>query len=253
MRRWVLGSILWVAACNAKLADGGGDLGPQVDATTPEVDAPPVTVDAAPDAPACFNGRVVYLNFDGVTLTQGISDATQNRASWMTIATGTAPPWRAGSGTRQTDIDAVVAGVRAQLGSFPVTVVTQRPPSGPYVMIVFGGSALNVGSRYGLAVNELDCDDSEQSDVAWIGDASGISTQRIINTAIGAIGFGLGLTATTLPQDCMCGWANACASDNSQACVLSTDIARDPNAAQLCAGAPARQDEHATFDLAFCQ
>ena len=71
-------------------AELGGDGGAgQVDGgTTPGIDAGAQPgIDAAPDAPACANGRVVFLNFDGVTLTDALaSDATLNRASWMTTA-----------------------------------------------------------------------------------------------------------------------------------------------------------------------
>ena len=213
-------------------------------------------IDAAvnmPDAgPTCSNGRVVYLNFDGVTLTQAAtSDATQNRASWMQIGTGTAPPYRSGSASRAADIAAIATGVRSLLSQFPVTVVTTRPATGPYVMIVFGGTANQVGSRFGGAVNTLDCGDAAKSDVAWISD--GVSpNQRVVNFAVGAIGFGLGLTATTDPLDCMCGWDNQCTSNNSVACRLGGPIQRDPAANQRCAGLTT-QDEPATFRAAFCQ
>src|SRR5262249_16903435 len=68
-------------------------------------------------APLCSNGRVVYLNFDGQALTQQLSgsDATQNRASWMTIATGTAPKYKAAAADRLQQIKDVTDGVRAQL------------------------------------------------------------------------------------------------------------------------------------------
>ena len=61
--------------------------------------------------------------------------------------------------------------MRAQLAQFPVTVVTTRPTTGEYVMIVFGGIASAVDSRFGLAVNTLDCGDVQQNDVAWIADS----------------------------------------------------------------------------------
>ena len=57
-------------------------------------------VDAPPDAPQCFNGRLIYLNFGGVTLTKGSSDATTNTAKWMQKAQGTAPPYHQNSASR---------------------------------------------------------------------------------------------------------------------------------------------------------
>jgi hypothetical protein len=243
--------LLACAACGVQIGgDGsgvtGGDASPGGDGSV-ETDAP-----STPDAAVCANGRVVYLNFEGQALTRGSpSDATLNRASWMNTATGAAPRYKSGAANRDQLVKDVTDGVRAQLSSFPVTVVTQRPATGPYVMIVFGGTASQVGSNFGGAVNQLDCGDVNKSDLAWISD--GVSpTQRVVNFAVGAIGFGLGLTATTDPLDCMCGWDNNCTSDNSQACRLSPMINRDPNANQRCPGL-STQDEVATFKAAFCQ
>ncbi|HLL23132.1 MAG TPA: hypothetical protein VK427_13420 [Kofleriaceae bacterium] len=211
------------------------------------------TASTTPDAAQCANGRVVYLNFEGVTLTDAAaSDATQNRASWITGQTqGTATPFLQGVGNRAQVIADITTGVTNALAQFPVTVVTQRPATGPYVMIVYGGTAAAVGSAYGFAVNELDCDDSEKSDVAWISN-NYTTTLRHVNTTIGAIGFGLGLTATTDVNDCMCGWANGCDQDQTQLCKLTPNIARDQAASQRC-GNLATQNEVATFKTAFCQ
>jgi hypothetical protein len=100
-------------------------------------------------------------------------------------------------------------------------------------------------------VNQLDCGDNAKSDVAWISD-NVTPTQAMVNTVIGAIGFGLGLTATNDPLGCMCGWANGCTDDDSVPCKLSTNITRDPNANQRCAGVTT-QNEVDAFDAAFCR
>jgi hypothetical protein len=238
-----------LSGCGAQISGdvAGGDAS--------AVDASPAgDSDAAPSAdamPALCAARSVYLNFDGQTLTRGRSDATTNHAEWMLIEQGTAPPYLAGDANRAAAIEAIVTGVRTQLARFPIAVATTRPASGSYVMIVFGGQRTAVGSRFGGAVNRLDCDDSRPSDVAWISD--GVAPiQRVVNTAIGAIGFGLGLTATLDPKDCMCGWDNGCQPDGSVACTLGSPIARDPAANQLCPGAAPEQDEVATLRAAFC-
>lgn len=250
MRSVLIALLVLAAACGAELANTGGGT---PDASGGGVDGSG-TVDAAidtPAVPACSNGRVVYLNFDGVTLTQGTSDATQNRASWLQAATSTAPPYRNGQVNRMADIAQVTAGVRAQLASFPITVVTTRPASGQYVMIVFGGTASQVASAFGAAVNQLDCGDVQRNDVAWISDVV-TPTQRVVNFAVGAIGFGLGLTATTVATDCMCGWDNQCIANNAVACTLTDNIARDPAANQQCIGLTT-QSETVAFTQAFCQ
>ncbi len=214
------------ASRTARAACGGGD----DDNFTPPADG---GVDSGVDAaPVCSNGRVVYLNFGGVTLTSATtSDATQNRASWMTITQGTAPPFKSGATNRDQLIKDITDGVRGQLSSFPITVVTQRPATGPYVMIVIGGTSTQVGSRFGAAVTTLDCGDAQKSDLAWI--SENLSTQRTVNSAVGAIGFGLGLTATTDPRDCMCSWDNNCTPDNTQPCRDGGHRARSDGAAAL--------------------
>jgi len=218
----------------------------------PEVDAPTVVPPDAATA-TCANGRVVFLSFEGEALTKAaVSDAKTNQASWMQIASGAAPAYHAASATRATEIQDVVDGVRGRLASFPIEVVTTRPASGDYVMVVFGGERAAVGSRFGAAVQELDCGDLTRNDVAWVAD-SVAPNRAIVNTVIGAIGFGLGLTATTTPTDCMCAWDNDCTPDNTVKCTLTPGITRDPLARQLCSGAAATQDEVATFSQGFCQ
>lgn len=255
--RGLLATLLALCACHAELADSSANSAPDADTGGSGGGGGGGGgggIDAAVgiDAPSCSNGRVVYLNFTGQALTAAAtSDATQNRASWMQIQNGAAPIYRSGNANRLTDITAITDGVRLQLMQFPVTVVTTRPATGPYVMIVFGGTAQQVGSRFGGAVTTLDCGDTAKSDVAWVAD-SVTPNQRVINFAIGAIGFGLGLTATTDPLDCMCGWDNQCAANNNLACKLGGPITRDPAANQRCPGLTT-QDEPATFSTAFCQ
>jgi len=247
LRPFLLGAALLAGACNAQISDGGARLAGDVDAsigttTDPVSDATTATLCAA---------RSVYLNFEGQSLTKGPSDATTNHASWMQKATGTAPPYLSGDPNRATAIQAIVDGVRTQLSQFPITVTTTRPATGEYVMIVFGGTAAAIGSKFGAAVNTLDCGDVQHNDVAWISDNVS-PPQHVINTAIGAIGFGLGLTATGDPKDCMCGWDNQCNSNNTVTCTLGAAVTRDPAANQLCAGAGTTQDEVATLRTAFC-
>jgi hypothetical protein len=245
--RWLTVCCL-VAGCGVRLEGGPGttpdDAGPILDTQLP----------MDPDAPvARCSGRVVYLNFEGQALTRGApSDSTMNRASWMTITSGAAPRYQSGLATRDQLIATIVAGVRQQLSSFPITVTTTRPTTGRYVMIVYGGLRDAVGSNYTNGVNTLDCGDSAtKNDLAWISD-NVMTAQHAINVSLGAIGFGIGLTATTDPADCMCGWANGCARNDTQQCRLSTMINRDPNAQQLCPGV-STQNEVGAFDAAFCQ
>lgn len=236
------------SGCSAQISDGrdpslGG-------ITTPDAGTGTGSGPAGDAGPAGCTRRAVYLNFDGQVLSQGPSDATLGQAQWMNIPTGVAPRYRNTDTDRDPAIQTIVDGVTRQLARFPITVTRIRPSAGNYVMIVYGGSASAVGSSFNGAVNQLDCGDSRPNDVAWIGDS--VTGQRAINTTIGAIGFGLGLTATTDPRDCMCSWDNGCRSDNSAPCTLGSPIARDPQANQRCAGTTS-QDEVAALRTAFCQ
>jgi hypothetical protein len=180
------------------------------------------------------------------------SDATQNIAAWMTKASGTAPAFRAGAGTRAADITQITNGITQALAPFHVQVVTTRPAAGPYQMVVFGGDNAQVGSAYSAAVQKLDCGNLVHSDVAWVTDDATYSNQQLINFALGAIGFGIGLTATSNPTDCMCSWANMCMPDENATCTFTASIARDGTAQQTCPGVT-DQNEPAALMIAFCQ
>lgn len=204
---------------------------------------------------ACPNNRKVFLEFNGVTIARAAtSDAVNNQASWIG-ANATIPPWRQGSSTRATDIATVVAGVKSRLAQTPIDVVTTRPATGPYVMIVFGGNNTNNGGNvqtiYGGATNEHDCGDLVKSDVGWVSDGPSVSYAQ--DLAVGAIGWGLGLNGTNDPTDCMCAWANNCSSA-SGACTLSASIATTTSAspATTCPNQNP-QNEVAAFSTKFCQ
>ncbi len=216
-----------LVACGARLGDPAVTTG---DASPPTIDAPIAPVVDGPqamiDAPAaCPNHRQLFLEFDGVTLTKGSSDATTNHADWIgesdTQTTGIVPQYHLGSATRATDIQTIVNGVASYLANDPITIVTTRPATGPYVMVAFGGSMTDVGVPFSIAVNSLDCGDLVKNDVAWVSDSSPVD--KAAGFAIGAVGYGLGLTATTSTSDCMCGWGNSCVQATS-ACTLSPSI-----------------------------
>ncbi|MBP9088918.1 MAG: hypothetical protein KBG15_22545 [Kofleriaceae bacterium] len=210
------------------------------------------TIDAAPDARVCANGRVLFLNFNGVTITAGpMSDARQNQASWI-AATVNVPAYRAGQATRATMITDITNLTRASLAMFPVTVVTTRPVSGEYIMITFGGD----GTLFGFAnttpaITGFNCGAAARNGIGWVADAN--TAQQAANVAIGATGISLGLTGIieSKSTDCLCGWGGtACVPDITQACTLSTAVLRNTN---NCPADPASQNEVAAFDQGFCK
>jgi hypothetical protein len=246
----VLVLALLVAACDARLGatrdgigvdargggGGGSDAGPPID---------------APTTAACFNGRVIFLNFDGVVLQlSAVDDAAQDHARWIGVPQAAIPPYHANNQNRANQIQTITDAVRAALAGFPITVVTQRPAAGPYVMIAFGGDSQTVGTVYSGAASYHDCGDATKSDVGWVADKVGVT--KAADYAVGAVGWALGLQGTGDPDDCMCNWANQCQQSSSH-CVLHGPISTTPSQApaSTCPGL-STQDENATFKHAFC-
>jgi hypothetical protein len=218
---------------------GGGDLQP---------DAPTETIlSDAPDATCRSN--TVYLAFDGVTLksTQARSDATLNAAYWAG-RTQTVPPYHQNDANRATEIAAITAAVKTGLALYPISVVTTRPAAGPYIMIAFGGRStvnFNFNTEY-YAIQTQDCDNTWPSDVGWVSDIVEDS-QLAADNALGAIGWGLGLSGTTDPSTCMCGWGSSCDSADVP-CTFGTHSVAD-----TCNGGTITQDENAAIHKTFCE
>lgn len=219
------------------------------------IDAP----DAMPDATgaACASGRKVFLNFEGVTLTDDAnSDSLTNKARWLTDTSSTVPAWRAGSGTRAADILAVTNGVKSRLSATPIEVVTTRPSTGPYVMIALGGESTGNGGTvatiYGGAVSYHDCGDATKNDVGWLSDLNGQTADFVANFVVGAIGWGMGLDGASSTADCMCGWANDC-SPAAGACTLANNAASSITYAGESACNAGTQNEITAFSTGFCQ
>jgi len=213
---------LLCAACQAQLGRTPNGLGP--DAAKP-VDAAAIDtkpLDAPLDAPACGNGRVVFLNFGGQTISKAnTADATQNDAAWPGAATVTMPAY-GGNATQQAAIVTQLQNTFATVDP-NITFVTTRPTNGPYIMIGFGGSMADANVQFTGAVNTLDCGDTNKSDLGWVFD--GIGTTEAANFAAGAIGYGMGASGTGKSTDCMCSWNSNCAPNTGTACTFSANIA----------------------------
>ncbi len=246
------------AGCGAQLAGGSDN-----NVVTPDAsgggsgsssghDAGVSSHDASGGGGACANGRVIYLAFDGETLTHATqSDATQHKASWIGAANVTVPSFHPGSSTRAADLQTVVDGVKSRLAGTPIQIVTTRPATGPFVEVVFGGTKTDVASIYGQATNFHDCGDTVKSDVAWVSEQSNLSFTA--DLAVGAIGWGLGLDGTLSTADCMCGWANNCSSA-AGACTLSQSIATSITyTSETACPNNNPQNEVAAFTTLFCQ
>src|SRR4051794_9197728 len=121
----LLALLALVAGCEANLGSGDNNGGGSADAAgsggETVFDAAVQQIDAA--APACANGRKVFLNFDGVTLTKAATtDATTNTVAWMTNTSAVVPAYHTGVAGRLAEITAITDGVKARLSALPLEI-----------------------------------------------------------------------------------------------------------------------------------
>jgi Matrixin len=165
MRSPVLASLLSV------LALAGCQVGPELsfegDSRSPE------TVHENSDALIAGAGpageQVVFVNFEGGTLTAGTDDPSHNRSSLVVGSPVQFPAYRAPvDRDRQATIETIVAQVRALYSGYRVLFTSSRPPSAPYTMLMVGGLArdLRIADSTVTGTAPLDCG-NESADVAF--------------------------------------------------------------------------------------
>jgi hypothetical protein len=134
--------------------------------------------------------QVFFINYDGVTITKTNAntdpdpdDATMNR-SWIpnvgpggTVAIpafDTAPYIGPKYPTAQSVKDAITSLVQGWYSAYNVYIVTTRPSSGRYTMVVVGGqtAAVVTGAADAVGVAGLDCGNSEQNNIGFAFSAS---------------------------------------------------------------------------------
>ena len=105
--------------------------------------------------------KVLFLNFNGVTLAwAATSDALANQTS--VGSGGTIPPF---TGDRQ----GVLSQVKAFFAAYDIQIVTSRPASGDYEMVVVGGDHSDIGHASPTwGVGPLDCGDVYGKGVGFV-------------------------------------------------------------------------------------
>lgn len=154
--------------------------------------------------PAAQGLRIVYLAFDGVTLTRSNSSdsATTNTSAIVNSnpevipAFSTSSMGSTGGLSRSQIIQQVVSDSYALHADFNIEFVTTRPSSGQYSMVVFGGSCTSVTGQGGCAGIALrDCGDFMASNITFVF-PGGLRVGDLATTAAqeAAHAFGLGHT-----------------------------------------------------------
>ena len=169
-----------------------------------------------PVEPQAVGLRVVYLNFDGVTLTASNTsdDATQNKSAILAAAipagqSRTIPAFNVNdlastSGlTRAQIISRVVSDMYESHAPYNIEFVTERPASGNYSMVVFGGTCQTVAGQSGCAgIALLDCGDTMPNNITFAF-PYGLRVADLASTASQEEAHAFGLAHTTDTTDIM--------------------------------------------------
>ncbi len=161
--------------------------------------------------------RIVYLNFDGVTLTASATndDARNNISAILSGAvapgqTRTIPSFNpsvlssTGGLSRSQIINKVKQDLYNMHAAYNVEFVTERPASGNYSMIVFGGNCPSVSGDGGcVGVALLDCGDAQFPNNIVFVFPDGMRIDDMTVTAAQESAHGFGLSHTTDSNDVM--------------------------------------------------
>lgn len=208
-----------LAACGD---DGGGAT---ADAA-PRPDAPPSCPPQS--APLSPGNHHVFVAFEGVAITLGdCDDSSTNCSSLVADATTNVPAFLMTETNRQTRITAITGMVRDALAPFSIDVVTTRPASGDYWMVVAGGTSDAIaGTPNILVAAKPACDATNTKSVAFVFEGDSMTTDRTYADRIaGAFGSLAGLVPSTQSGDCMCIGAT-CA--HAQMCTFGTGTVTMP-------------------------
>lgn len=170
--------------------------------------------DGAPPDATVVPAHLVYLVFDGVALTNGTDDPAGNVSGILNIPY-TVPAFIADDSQRVARLGLITDAVRSVVAPYNIEVVTERPSSGPYDMIVFGGNSLDAGfsSSFDATIANA-CDDSGV-DTGFIFEFGFFESNRYASKAVAEIGLINGLPYVDVNGDCLC-WAGPnCTIDNT--------------------------------------
>ena len=232
---------LLLSACG----DDGATVAP--DAPAPMPDAPVNTVHC-PDPPAnpTAPGRhIVYLNMEGVTLTKigNCSDSKTNCTNLIKDDMTTVPQFLPATAGRDDFIAEFLRLARVRLAPYSIELVTERPTSGDYYMVVVGGdSTTMIGAANVASIAPAVCTPDNPNLVDLIFDRHFLGGPQGYATALlSDLGAMYGVLLTAMPGDCMCR-QNGC--DFNGVCTFSPMIDLAPDAPD-CGSGDRTQDEQA--------
>jgi len=193
-----------------------------IDSALPAPNKPLVVVPPLCPGPSCpdFDNptplaqykRVIYLNFDGGTMKFGSENATNNSSRILRFSTREIPAMTkdvldensVGSLSLQQIKDTTVDNVLFHMAPYNVEVVTERPSSGSYHMIVFSpvDDCETIAGATCAGIAPLDCYDNNASNIVWVF-AGGLRVSDLATTASHEAAHALGVFHTLDTKDIM--------------------------------------------------
>lgn len=200
--KWMFLSLSLVVACGD---DGSGD--------GDAIDAAPVQDGRA------MGTTTVFLNFEGAFLTKGVPDDPPNNVSGLIRPGGAmVPPWHDGMANREASIAAIAAGVRSRLAPYDIDVVTTRPGSGPYEMIMFGGHARDLFGAGPIDVfGGSQCGDDPE--VSYVTE-SVTDDEVAASLTVGVLAISREIPQTVQRGDCLCFAGSECLPYTGDLCTI---------------------------------
>jgi hypothetical protein len=230
------------------------------------VDAP-VTHDGtvaldAPKTTGNAKSHTLYLNTEGVSVTAGADDATMNKSS-IIGAPATLMPFLVGAAGRDTRLAEIATQIETTLAPYGVTVVTTRPATGPYDMVVVTddtGAKLTPSLASAGSITPTTCNSAASVvsfifPVAFTGTSPAQVRNLVANQAIAIFANNAGVPISTTTGDCMCYVASSCVAPSENAiCTIggaTTAVDQSNSGIEACGDTSPTMDEAAKFLAAF--
>ncbi len=192
------------------------------DAPAPDVspppDAPSLYCPATPALPLAAGTTKIFLNTEGVTLAKSVTvdDATHDTTTLVQTDGTVVPAFLAGVSGREAYIAQIVAAAESVLAPYSIDIVTTRPTTQHYQMIVLGGDATTVsGCSTCTAFSHVSC--LKLTDAVDLVFDRGPTPKpnQYANVILDDISIINGLAETTVANDCTCRFDASCGLSNT--------------------------------------
>lgn len=200
--------------------------------------------------------HTLYINTEGVAIAPGLDDAITNKSS-VVAAAQTLKPWLMTDAARLTKITNLVTEVQAILLPYDVAIVTTRPASGSYDMLVItDNTSASVGLPAGAGGTTPATCNATPAVVSFLFGPSYSSSPDLTvrhtfaTLAVAMFAIEAGIPGSNVAQDCMCYAGASCPATLTAPCTIGgAGIAID--SLLPCAATGTTMNEGAAFLAAY--